>query len=123
MYQQIMKLKRVKQWYKDFNSSIDVAKSGLKFVILIDNVIVCGASSYLIQNIDNNSNIEIKVATYAENTAKQLTLICVVTLVLTWVVQQITAYCAIDNLTTVKLISQLDLTLNIPYQTYVVCNL
>lgn len=108
MYQQIMKLKRVKQWYKDFNSSIDVAKSGLEFVILIDNVIVCGASSYLIHNIDNN--IEIKVATYAENTAKQLTLICVVTLVLTWVVQQITAYCAIDNLTTVKLISQLDLT-------------
>lgn len=123
MYQQIMKLKRVKQWYKDFNSSIDVAKSGLEFVILIDNVIVCGASSYLIHNIDNNNNIEIKVATYAENTAKQLTLICVVTLVLAWVVQQITAYCAIDNLTTVKLISQLDLTLNIPYQTYVVCNL
>ena len=88
MYQQIMKLKRVKQWYKDFNSSIDVAKSGLEFVILIDNVIVCGASSYLIHNIDNNNNLEIKVVTYAQNTAKQLTLICVVTLVLTWVVQR-----------------------------------
>lgn len=99
-----------------------MGKSGLEFVILIDNVIVCGASSYLI-HIDNNNNFEIKVATYAQNIAKQLTLICAVMLILAWVVRQITAYCAIDNLTTVKLISQLDLTLDIPYQTYVVCNL
>lgn len=122
MYQQIIELKRVKQRYKDFNSSNDMGKSGLEFIILIDNVIVCGASSYLI-HIDNNNNFEIKVATYTQNIAKQLTLICAVKLILAWVVQQITAYCAIDNLTTVKPIIELDLTLDIPYQTYVVCNL
>ena len=49
----MMKLKRVKQWYKDFNSSNNVGKSGLKFVFLMDNLIVFKAPSYLIDNINN----------------------------------------------------------------------
>jgi len=116
----MMKFKRVKQWYKDFNSSNNVGKSGLKFVFLMDNLIVFKAPSYL---IDNSNNFEIEVDTYAKKTGKQLALTCAAMSILAWVVRQIIPNCAIHNLMTVNLTSQLDLILNIPYQTYAVCDL
>ena len=118
-YQQIINLEWAKDLCKNFSSYLDFEKSGLGFIILKDNVIVSGASSYLAYN----NSIDIEVDTIVEERRKGLALISSAKLILACLNRQISPNWDAHNKPSLKLAIELGFLLNQPYSAYIVWNL
>lgn len=118
-YWQILNLEWAKDLCKNFNSYSDFEKLGLGFIILKDNVIVSGASSYLAYN----NSIDIEVDTIVEERRKGLALISSAKLILACLDRQISPNWDAHNKPSLKLATELGYILNQPYRAYVVWNL
>lgn len=113
-YQQITSLEWSKDLCNNFNAYSEFRKYGLGYVILKDNIIVSGASSYLAYN----NCIEIEVDTIAQHRRKGLGLICSAKLILTCLERQISPKWDAHNHASLKMATKLGFILNKSYQAY-----
>lgn len=117
-YRNIVRSKWAKDLCSNFASYSEFEKSGLGFVILKNNVIVSGASSYLVYD----NGIEIEVDTREDERRNGLALICCAKLILSCLENHIYPNWDAHNQQSLKLATKLGYKFDRAYQAYVVWN-